>query len=221
MSTEPAPNAPRSAVRAVEPRWTPIVLVALAIAALAGASTVVLAQVTVTDDSLAVSRTCGSGFDTVVDRTGWEAWWARDLDEADSGVRSALVRTELCPGAVDRRIALSGALASAGVLLLLGAGWSRRGARARLPLSPVRGGARRIVALGRFVSWAGIGLTLAGLAAIVVLVADADSTLFLYTDRLVVGVVGLLVLMPTLALAALGRLVVLVGEHLDAEESDE
>ena len=65
-------------------------------------------------------------------------------------------------------------------------------------------------------------LSLAGVAAIVVLVADADSTLFLYVDRLVVGVVGLIVLIPTIALFVIGRALVLVGTSLGrAEERDD
>jgi hypothetical protein len=54
-------------------------------------------------------------------------------------------------------------------------------------------------------------LTLAGLVAVVLLVADADSTLFLYTDRLVVGVVGLIVLVPTASLVVIGRALTILG----------
>ena len=50
------------------------------------------------------------------------------------------------------------------------------------------------------------------------LVADSDSTLFLYTDRLVVAVVGLLVLVPPMALVVLGRVVALFGEHLAMDD---
>jgi len=57
-------------------------------------------------------------------------------------------------------------------------------------------------------------LSIAGVVAIVALVADADSTLFLYVDRPVVGVVGLIVLMPTIALFVIGRALVLVGTYL-------
>lgn len=222
MSTEPTPNttAERSAPDAIHARWPAVLLVVAALVAFAGASAVVLSQVTVTRGSLQASRTCGSAFDSVVDRTGWEEWWARDLDDVDVDMRTALVRTELCPEAVNRRIAGSVALACAGVVLLVGAAWRRRRNNARSPSPTGSTDAQRITALGSTTWWTGLGLTLAGLIAIVVLVADADSTLFLYTDRVVVGVVGLLVLVPPLALAAFGRVVMLIGEHLGSEESD-
>ncbi len=69
--------------------------------------------------------------------------------------------------------------------------------------------------LGRATSLAGGILTVAGVIAVILLVADADSTLFLYTDRLVVAVVGLIVLIPTMALFVIGRVLALVGAHLD------
>ena len=60
-------------------------------------------------------------------------------------------------------------------------------------------------------SGVGAALTIAGVVAVILLVADADSTLFLYTDRLVVAVVGLIVLVPTVALFVLGRTLVIVA----------
>jgi len=69
----------------------------------------------------------------------------------------------------------------------------------------------------------GLLLSLAGVVAVIVLVADADSTLFLYTDRLVVAVVGLIVLTPTIALFVIGRVLTIIGAHLGEEtpESDD
>jgi hypothetical protein len=63
----------------------------------------------------------------------------------------------------------------------------------------------------RITSFVGAILTLAGIVGIVLLVADADSTLFLYTDRLVVGVVGLIVLVPTASLIVIGRALAILG----------
>ncbi len=71
--------------------------------------------------------------------------------------------------------------------------------------------ADRLVRLGRITSFVGAILTLAGIVAVVLLVADADSTLFLYTDRLVVGVVGLIVLVPTASLVVIGRALTILG----------
>ena len=196
------------------------------LSAIAGALMIVLLgaallfQVEVTDAEVAVTRSCGSVFDSVVDRSGWELWWARDLDEPEE-VRSALVRTNRCPDAVNQRLALAAALGFIG--LVLGGVAMGRGRAARsldVTASPV---GDRIVRLGRLTSALGGALTALGVTAIVVLVADADSTLFLYTDRLVVAVVGLIVLIPTVTLFVIGRVLVLVGESIqqsDRERSD-
>ena len=53
------------------------------------------------------------------------------------------------------------------------------------------------------------------LAALVLLVADADSTLFLYTDRLVVLLAGVIVLVPAIALIVGGWAIHQVGRRLD------
>ena len=78
----------------------------------------------------------------------------------------------------------------------------------------------KIRRLGRTTSVAGALLTIAGVVAITVLVADSESTLFLYTDRLVVAVVGLIVLVPTMAMLAIGRALSIVGQHLEEGEKD-
>lgn len=191
----------------------------VALVALTGGAVVLVTQVEVTDDGTAATRTCGSAFDTIVDRTGWESWWASDLDEPDSTVRSALVRTEHCPGAVNARIAVAAGLG--GLALVLGT-------LARRPTGEDRAGARvhgedrtpatRLARLGTVTTWIAGVLTAAGIVAVVVLVADADSTLFLYTDRIVVGVVGLIVLIPTIALFVIGRALNAVGDHVEQLE---
>jgi len=195
--------------------------------ALAGSVTVFLAQTSVTNDAVGATRTCGSAFDTAVDRSGWEIWWAADLDEPDELVRSALVRTDLCPSAVNWRSGIAAALGSLSVLLAVFVSLRGRSERRRDPAETTV--ADRIGRLGRATSAVGAVLTIGGLVAIVVLVADADSTLFLYTDRIVVVVGGFIVLMPAMALFAIGRALVLVGAYVqqldegraDDEEDDE
>ena len=188
----------------------PVVMVGLATVGSVG---VLVAQVSVTNDVVSATRTCGSAFDAITDRSGWEVWWSRDLDEPDESVRSALVRTDLCPTAVNRRIILAALLAVLGLVSAVFA-WSRPNDHRQVVGAEVSR-AGRLGRLGRSVSRVAAMLLIAGVVAIVVLVADADSTLFLYVDRLVVGIVGLIVLMPAIALFALGRALVLVGVELD------
>ena len=182
---------------------------------LAGAA--LLVQIEVTDADTAATRSCGSVFDSVADRSGWERWWARDLDEPDE-VRAALVRTTRCPEAVNQRIAIAGVLGATAVVLGAVAITRKRSDRSGdTALSPV---GRRLVRIGRLTAALGGALTALGIIAVVVLVADADSTLFLYTDRLVVAVVGLIVLVPTIALFVIGRVLVLLGESAEHIQQD-
>ena len=215
METHPATSS--DTVTADGPDWIRIVT------AIGGALTtvllaaVLLVQIEVTDDEVAATRSCGSVFDSAVDRSGWELWWANDLDEADE-VRSALVRTTRCPEAVNQRMAIAAVLGVTG--LVLGAV-----ATARRRADPPAGATassigRRVVRIGRLTSALGGALTGLGIIAIVLLVADADSTLFLYTDRLVVAVVGLIVLIPTITLYVIGRVLVLLGESVPPFEQD-
>lgn len=195
--------------------------ISLAVAALAmvGSVGIVVAQVTVTSDVESVTRTCGSAFDAVTDRSGWEVWWSRDLDEADESIRSALIRTDLCPAAVNRRIVLTTLLGALGVVAVLSTRFRLRSGREVVGVDrPRPGGLGR---LGRSVSWVAAMLLIGGVVAIIVLVADADSTLFLYVDRLVVGMVGLIVLLPAIALFAIGRALVVVGAELERRSHDE
>ena len=183
---------------------------------LAGA--VLLAQIEVTDADVGATRSCGSVFDSVVDRSGWEQWWVHDLDEPDE-VRSALVRTTRCPDAVNQRIAIAALLGV--IAVVLGAvvmARSRSGRSADTTGSPL---GRRLARIGRLTAALGGALTVLGIIAVVVLVADADSTLFLYTDRLVVAVVGLIVLIPTIALFVIGRVLVLLGEDAEPIEQEQ
>lgn len=176
---------------------------------------VLLVQIDVTEAG--VTRSCGSVFDSAVDRSGWEQWWAADLDEPDE-VRSALVRTTRCPDAVNQRVAVAAALGI--TALVLGAVATARRRTDRSADASASDTGHRLVRIGRLTSMLGGALTALGIIAIVVLVADADSTLFLYTDRLVVAVVGLIVLIPTITLFVIGRVLVLLGENLERSERD-
>ncbi|MFW2381646.1 MAG: hypothetical protein ACN4GZ_07805 [Acidimicrobiales bacterium] len=159
-------------------------------------------------------RNCGSVFDSLVDRSGWEQWWALDLDDPDERVRTGLLRTTQCPTAVNRQL---------GVALGLGALAALPGALHRTPrgaTANARSAGSQLTRLGRTTSIAGAVLLTAGVVSIIVLTADADSTLFLYTDRIVVAVIGLVVLVPTLALFAIGRVLMLVGPFATGLEPD-
>jgi len=189
----------------------------LAFLVLVGSVAVLLTQVQVTASSVGATRTCGSAFDSVIDRSGWDLWWASDLDEPDPADRSALVRTRLCPEAVNRRLGVAAAL---GVVAVGSAFVARRRDRPPRRSEGSMTVGSRVSRLGSVSSWIGLSLSLAGLIAVVVLVGDADSTLFLYTDRLVVAVVGLLVLTPTIALFVIGRALTILGAHLDRETTE-
>ena len=178
---------------------------------------VMLVQIEVTDTSVAATRSCGSVFDSVVDRSGWEQWWASDLDEPDE-VRSALLRTSRCPAAVNQRVAIATVLGIAAVVSGALARARRTADRSAHTAASTIG--HRLSRIGRLTVALGGTLTTLGIIAIVILVADADSTLFLYTDRLVVAVVGLIVLIPTITLFVLGRVLVLLAESVHSSERD-
>jgi hypothetical protein len=182
-------------------------LAAVVIVLASVATVVVAAQVQVTEPDVDVTRTCGSVFDSLADRSGWEIWWARDLDEGDPAVRAALVRTTGCPDAINLRLAVGATLVGLAAVVAFALWATQRQHRA----SADTGVGERLLRLGRVTSFVGAALTIGGLAALVLLIADADSTLFLYTDRLVVGVVGLIVLVPTVALHVTGRALMILG----------
>ncbi len=186
-----------------------VVLGALAVVVLA-AQIRVTADVTESDGEMSegemsvseITRVCGSALDGVVDRTGWEQWWAADLAEPDEQVRDALVRTTHCPDALNTRIIIVAFLAAASTAVALAV--FVRSRHDRRSGAVARRGPLRLGRLGRVTAAAGSVLAAAGLFAVVWLVADADSTLLLYTDRLVVAVVGLILLVPALALVVAG-----------------
>ncbi len=215
METDPTTSPDPAA--ADRPDWVRVVTAIAAALMIVLLGAVLLVQIEVTDAEVAATRSCGSVFDSVVDRSGWELWWAHDLDENDE-VRSALVRTNRCPDAVNHRVAIAAVLGMTG--LVLGAVAMARGQADRSADTTASPIGRRVIRIGRLTSALGGALTTFGIIAIVILVADADSTLFLYTDRLVVAVVGLIVLIPTITLFVIGRVLVLLGESVQQFERD-
>jgi hypothetical protein len=213
METDPSASA--DPVAADRPDRIGVVSAIAAALLLVLLGAVLLVQIEVTE--VGVTRSCGSVFDSAVDLSGWEQWWAADLDEPDE-VRTALVRTTRCPDAVNQRVVVAAALGI--TALVLGAVAMARRRTDRSPDASAASIGHRVVRIGRLTSTLGGALTALGVVAIVVLVADADSTLFLYTDRLVVAVVGLLVLIPTITLFVIGRVLVLLGESLEQSERD-
>ena len=191
-------------------RMMPPVIPSLMIGLLAAAAVALFWQVQVGEPA----RACGSGFDVVADRSGWEVWWAQDLDQATADRPSDLVRTRECPDAVNRRILTSAVLAGGAALpVLVVLGRPRPTAT-----SGVEGST--LARVGRVATAAGVALTAAGMVAVVLLVADSESTLFLYTDRLVVAIVGLIALVPAVALA-LGGWALLAAARSDGVGDDD
>lgn len=195
--------------------WLRIAARVVVLATIGAAATILLSQIEVTADS-GETRACGSAFDGLVNREGWQTWWAGDLDEPDDEVRAELVRTRLCPDATNARI-LTASLMGFGALLAAALAWRLRESELR-PERPT-GTRARLRRLGAAGTALGALLTTAGLIGVIVLVADRDSTLFLYTDRLVVAVVGLVVLIPPIALIVIGRGLSILGSHSEASES--
>ena len=203
MADRPA-TATRVRIGSVVGIGVAMVLGVLALAALA-------LQVEVSDAEVGATRACGSAFDALADRSGWETWWAGDLEEPDEEIRSALVRTTRCPDAVNARIVVAAMLGATSALAAL-AVLARRRHDGRRDAPTAERARARLGRLGRITTGVGAVLTLAGAVAVVLLVADADSTLFLYTDRFVVAVVGLIVLVPTIALVVIGRAVTILAD---------
>jgi hypothetical protein len=155
--------------------------------------------------------------DSLVDRSGWQDWWALDLDDPDERVRTGLLRTAQCPNAINQRLVVVVGLSASAVVL----GGLGRPRRSPLLHTDTRSPGPELVRLGRITSRAGATLAMSGIVGIIMLAADSDSTLFLYTDRVVVVVIGLVVLVPTLALVAIGRTLVLLGPHIASLGGDD
>ena len=158
-------------------------------------------------------RACGSAWDAVTGRAGWPEWWAADLSDPAEARSGQLVRTLLCPGAVNGSIAASGGLAI-GAVLVVSAGEVVALRRSRRVRPALPGPASRLRLVGTVVTILGGLLTAGGLAGIAILVADPSLPLFLYVSRPVVVLVGLLLLLPAILLIVLGRGISLIAGYL-------
>ena len=151
---------------------------------------------------------CGSAWDSLTGRVGWERWWAQDRVAPLAG--SPLARTLQCPGAVNDRIAVAATLAFVGLAALIVGG-----ALAARRTHHVDASARRLRTFGISVQVLGGLLTVAGVCGLALLTADPNATLFLYVSRLTVVLLGLLLLLPAVLLIVLGSSLRLLAERLD------
>jgi hypothetical protein len=181
------------------------------------AAAVVLAlQVQVEVEQGGSALSCGSAWNALSGTAGWSEWWSADLaDPAQIG--RAPLRTVRCPGAVNARL-LGAAVLAGGAVLLVVAG-EVLGRRLGGQAGPA---ARRTVGrlrnLGRGLTILGSLLTVGGLIGLALLVADPDSTLFLYVGRPVVVLAGLLLVLPAILLIALGRTAILLADQAEPRE---
>ena len=173
-----------------------------------------LAQVQVSDEA-GMSRSCGSALDVAVGRVGWPEWWSQDLSDPDLAGPDVLLRTEECPDAVNQQQVVAGIFAFGAVLAV-----------AVTELLTARLGERHhqadhgptLSGLGTAVAGLGLVLLLAGLAGIVLLVADPDDTLFLFVSRPTVALIGLVLLLPAVVLVITGQVLRLTGKRLEGND---
>ena len=179
-------------------------------ALLAVAAVLLLTGVEVRGASGGRATACGSAWDVVAGRTGWQQWWAQDLADPVPGDR--LARTDRCPHAVDARTLATAAAGLAGTAALIGAAAAAGAGRG----TPRRRSAR-LRTLGRATTVLGALLTTGGLAGLALLTADPAAPLFQYVDRAAVLLVGLLLVLPAVLLVLLGRGLVLLADLADRE----
>ncbi len=185
---------------------------AIGVMLLLAAGLVALLQVRV--DSSGLGASCGAPFDVMSGRATWQQWFGEDLADPRIKARTPLVRTESCPTAVNRRTAIAGALGATGLALVTTAAvLGTRDRRRRVRPVPLR-------TLGAWITGVGAVLTSAGLIGLVVLLANPDAALFLYVDRWVIAIIGMLVLIPAIALAASGRALMLVADTREEDRVD-
>lgn len=183
-------------------------------ALLVGAAVVLVLQVQVSAGPSDGTRACGSAWDVVAGRVGWEQWWAEDLDQPASAADPSLVRTLDCPSAVNLRVVVAGGLAALGVTAvvvseLIG---RRQGSAGR---TAEEDPARRLRRLGIAVVAVGTVVTAGGLVGLALVLADPESALFLYVDRSVAALVGAVLLMVPVGLLVAGWAAVLAGRALE------
>jgi hypothetical protein len=183
-------------------------------ALLLAAAVVLVLQVQVSAGPSGGSRACGSAWDVVAGRVGWEQWWAEDLGRPAPAAAPSLVRTLECPSAVNLRMVVAGGLAVAGVAAVavgevIGRG---RGLRGRAAEDDP---ARRLRRLGTAVVAVGAVVTAGGLAGLALVLADPDAALFLYVDRPVAALVGGVLLTLPVGLVVAGWGAVLAARALE------
>ena len=160
----------------------------LGLVLIVGAAAVAATQIEIHDS--AATASCGSIIDVASGSVGWRDWLAADLAV---GSDDQLPRTEHCPGAANRRLAVTIGLATLGLVALA---WSR-------PRPGVE--RKQTQLLGRVLVGAGTLGTAAGLIGLALVLANERATLFLYIGRPVVALLGLVALLPVLALVVVGR----------------
>lgn len=178
------------------------------------AAIVFMAQVKVTSEA-GLSRPCGSAFDVAVGRVGWPEWWSQDLGDPEVVGGDTLVRSEKCPDAINRQQLIAG-LWAFGALLVVGLA-----ELARYLLDRGSGTDHESFALtrlGSVVAVVGGALLVAGIAGVVLLIADPDDTLFLFVSRPTVALIGLVLLLPAVVLVIAGVVLRLTGRRLEALE---
>lgn len=174
---------------------------------LVAATTVLVLQVRVGGPGDA-GRFCGSALDVITDRADWQSWFAQDSIDPPAAPASPLLRTLHCPGAVNARNAVAGGLAAAGLVTLSLRRLADRRQRPMVSTTSALNGLRRV---GWVVSAFGAALAFAGLIALGLLTAKSDATLFLFVNRGVVFVLGLVLLTPLFALIAGGWVLAHLG----------
>ena len=201
----------------MEPRSRTGALVGVGVvlgAALVVAALVVLAlQVRVPDGRGGTALACGSAWDAAAGRVGWERWWAADLSQPSG----TLARTSACPDAVNRRMVAAGALAVTGSAVLAVSGLLGRRRRTG-PRGRAIGAADRLRRLGATATVVGAVATAGGVVALLLVLADPGSVLFLYVDRAVVALAGAALLVAPVGLMVVGRAVTLAGRALSPPE---
>ncbi len=197
-----------------------IALRSLGSALLVAAVTVLSLQVHVGGSGQS-GRSCGSSLDVITDRAGWEVWYAQDVVDAAAGSPVALVRTLRCPDAVNGRTVAAGALGAAGAGALVAGAMLRR-SPAGSPRPAGGGAVRRLRRLGAATTMVGAFLVAGGLSALAVLLADRESTIFIFVRRPLVAAIGAVVLAPVVALLVGGRAISILATTLQKREiSDE
>jgi hypothetical protein len=181
------------------------------------AGLLVLHQVRVTGPGGA-DVACGSPFDVVVGRVDWRDWFAADMARAGGGPVAFSASTN-CPDALNGRLLLAGGLLLIGVVEVVT--FEIVGRRHTRSATPSRRRGPAMQRLGNAAMVTGLIICVGGVGAIVRLVANPDSVLFLYVDRWVALFIGLLMLLPAFWLVVAGRALTLAARTGRAGDGQE